>query len=137
MDNAGVDRAGLGLHHFLYVTKEPAQAVGITFIGKRLIDCGALPVAGVYECEFRSDAVSKLEVRLKATFASGSSTTTGGSLYADRATTLQAWAGAAAMTSTVEQTLTISTMKGEKYSKVIITTVGVLVNFTRAEVMGL
>jgi hypothetical protein len=135
MDNAGVDRAGLGIHNWLYISAVPATG-DRTLIGKRLIDAGVLGVAGVYECEFRADGVGKLEARLKATFASGSATTSGGSLYADRTAVLQAWTGVGAMSTTVEQALTIAAMKGEKYGKVIITTVGVLVQFTVAEVLG-
>lgn len=134
-------RGALGTHDWLRITKVPAgtpvHADGFPWIGRRLIDAGALPVAGAYECEFRVDGLKSLDVRLVAVFASGSSTTSGGSSYADRATALQAWTGAAAMSTTVEQALTIAALKGERYAKVIITTVGVLVNFSRAEVFGL
>lgn len=135
MTNDETQRGLLGLHDWLRITKIPAGAPA-ALVGTRLIDAGALPVAGVYECEFRCDGLSKLEVRLIAAFASGSSTTSGGSLFADRTTSLTAWTGAAAMTTTVEQTLTIAALKGEKWAKVIITTVGVLVNFSKAEVFG-
>lgn len=129
-------RGALGIHDWLRITKIPAGAATALLNG-RLIDAGVLTVAGVYECEFRVDGCKSLDVRLKATFGSGSSTTSGGSSYADRVTALQAWTGAAAMSTTVEQALTIAALKGERYAKVIITTVGVLVNFTVAEVFGL
>jgi hypothetical protein len=135
MTNDETQRGLLGLHDWLRITKVPAGAPR-ELIGARLIDAGALPVAGAYECEFRCDGLSKLEARLIATYASGSSTTSGGSTFADRTTALTAWTGVGAMTSTVEQTLTIAALKGEKWAKVIITTVGVLVNFSKAEVFG-
>ena len=140
MTNDETARAQLGIHDWLILSKVPAgakMADGTTMIGRRLIDAGALPVAGVYECEFRIDGCAKLDVRLNATFASGSSTTSGGTLYRDRTTVLQAWTGVGAQSTTVEQALTIAATKGERYAKVIITTVGVLVNFTVAEVLGL
>lgn len=136
MTNDETLRGHLGTHDWLRITKVPAAASG-ALVGTRLIDAGALAVAGAYECELRVDGLKSLDIRLKATFASGSSTTSGGSSYADRVTALQAWTGAGAMTTAVEQALTITALKGEKYAKVIITTVGVLVNFTVAEVLGL
>lgn len=129
-------RGLLGLHDWLRISSVPAGA-DTTLVGKRLIDAGVLTVAGAYGCEFRMDGLSKIDIRLKATFASGSSTTSGGTLYADRSTVLQAWTGVGAMATTVEQALTLAASKGEKYGKVIITTVGSLVQFTVAEVLGL
>lgn len=128
-------RGLLGLHDWLRLTKVPVGSA-IT-LGTRLIDAGVLTIAGVYECEFRADGLKSLDVRLKATFASGSSTTTGGSEYADRAAFLQNWTGIGAMTTGVEQALTITALKGEKYAKVVITTVGAVVQFTVAEALGL
>jgi hypothetical protein len=136
MTNDETVRGHLGLHDWLRITKVPTGASG-ALVGTRLIDAGALAVAGAYECEFRMDGLKSIDIRLKATFASGSSTTSGGSLYADRTATLQAWTGVGAMTTNVEQPLTLAATKGEKYGKVIITTVGVLVNFTVGEVLGL
>lgn len=136
MTNDETVRGHLGTHDWLRITKVPVGASG-ALVGTRLIDAGALAVAGVYECEIRVDGLKSLDIRLKATFASGSSTTSGGSSYADRTTVLQAFTGVGAMSTTVEQALTIAALKGEKYAKVIITTVGVLVNFTVAEVLGL
>lgn len=136
MTNDETVRGHLGTHDWLRITKVPTGADG-TLVGKRLIDAGVLTVAGAYECEFRVDGLKSLDARLKATFGSGSSTTSGGSLYADRTTTLTAWTGVGAMATTVEQALTIAALKGEKYAKIIITTVGVVVQFTVAEVLGL
>lgn len=136
MTNDEYLRGHLGSHDWLRITKVPATAQG-SLVGGRLIDAGVLTVAGVYECEIRVDGLKSLDVRLKATFASGSSTTSGGSSYADRVTALTAWTGAGAMATAVEQALTIAALKGEKYAKVIITTVGAVVQFTTAEVLGL
>lgn len=140
MTNDESARAQLGIHDWLRITAVPAgakMADGTTMIGRRLIDAGALPVAGNYECEFRVDGLQKLDVRLKATFGAGSSTTTGGSEYADRVNFVQNWTGIGAMTTGVEQALTIAALKGEKYAKVVFAIVGVAVNFSVAEVMGL
>jgi hypothetical protein len=135
MNDQSYSRALLGIHDSLIITKVPAGAQG-SLVGNSLLAAGVLTVAGVYECEFRIDGLSKADVRLKATFASGSSTTSGGSTYADRSTTLTAWTGVGAMVTTVEQALTIAAFKGERYAKVIITTVGAVVQFTTAEVIG-
>jgi hypothetical protein len=105
-------------------------------VGSSLIAAGALAIAGVYECEFRCDGLSKLDIRLKATFASGSSTTSGGVMYADRTTVLTAFTGVGAMVTATEQPLTIAALTGARYAKVIITTVGAVVQFTTAEVIG-
>lgn len=135
MTNEETVRGHLGLHDWLRLTKVP---VGSSIVlGTRLIDAGVLAIAGVYECEFRMDGLKSIDIRLKATFASGSSTTSGGSLYADRSTVLQAWTGVGAMSTAVEQALALAATKGEKYGKVIITTVGTVVQFTTAEVLGL
>jgi hypothetical protein len=136
MTNDEYLRGHLGLHDWLRITKVPATAQG-SLVGQRLIDAGVLTVAGVYECEVRVDGLKSLDVRLKATFGSGSSTTSGGSSYADRTTVLQAFVGVGAMATTVEQPITIAALKGEKYAKVIITTVGAVVQFTVAEILGL
>jgi hypothetical protein len=129
-------RGNLGIHAKLVITKVPVGAAG-SLVGTALVDAGVLVVAGVYECEVRVDGLKSLDVRLKATFASGSSTSSGGTTYADRSTVLQAFTGVGAMSTTVEQPLALAALKGEKYAKVIITTVGVVVQFTVAEIIGL
>lgn len=136
MTNDETVRGNLGLHDWLRFTKVPAGAP-TSLLNARIIDGGVLAIAGVYECEFRVDGLKSLDIRLKATFGSGSSTTSGGSSYADRTAVLQAFTGVGAMATTVEQALTIAALKGEKYAKVVITIVGAAVQFTTGEVLGL
>ena len=135
MTNAETLRATLGIANNLVITKAPAGAAAV--VGGTLVAAGVLATAGIYECLFRVDGLKSLDVRLTATFASGSSTTSGGSMRADQATALTAWTGVGAMATTVEQALTLAALKGEQYAKVIITTVGAVVQFTNAEVFGL
>jgi len=135
MTIAEQSRAALGVAGNLFITKAPAGAAAV--VGGTLVAAGVLAIAGVYECEFRVDGLKSLDIRLTATFASGSSTTSGGSTRSDRTTVLQAFAGVGAQVTTVEQALTLAALKGEQYAKVIITTVGAVVQFTNAEVFGL
>jgi len=135
MTEADSSRALLGIHDQLIISKVPAGAQG-SLVGTPLVQAGALAIAGVYECEFRCDGLSKLDIRLKATFASGGCTSSGGTTYADRTTSLVAFTGVGALATTVEQPLTIAAMKGEKYAKVILTTTGTVIAFGTAEVIG-
>ena len=135
MTEAESRRALLGIHDQLIITKVPAGAQG-SLVGTPLVQAGALAIAGVYECEFRCDGLSKLDIRLKATFASGGFTSSGGVMYADRATVLTGFTGVGAPLTTVEQALTIAALTGAKYAKVILTTTGTVIVFNTAEAIG-
>jgi len=135
MNDQSYSRALLGIHDQLIITKVPAGAQG-SLVGSSLIAAGALAIAGVYECEFRCDGLSKLDIRLKATFAAGGFTSSGGVMYADRTTVLTGFTGVGAPLTTVEQALTIAALTGAKYAKVILTTTGTVIVFNTAEVIG-
>lgn len=132
MNSSQKDRANVGVHESLVISTGPA---GTTLIGQPLVQAGALP-AGTYTCKFGVDGLSRLDIRLKATFASGGCTTSGGATYLDASTVLESFVGVGVMSTGVEQALTLNDLKGERWAVLTLVVTGSVVTFTRAEVIG-
>jgi hypothetical protein len=129
----------------LILVAGPATLPG-ALIGKRLLDLGALTIAGNYDCLIPLEGMSnRVEVHITATIAGGTATTDLDTLFyvtnaADPATwTLkQAGTGDGALTTTVRQTSQLTTLAGEKFARCRIVLGGSPnVTFTLAEYNGL
>lgn len=133
-------RGGQG---FIFIADAPAGAAG--FIGKTLIDAGQLNVLGTYKCLVPlAGMVSRVDLFLKATFASGTVTTTFDTLYyvKDRKdpSSWTAKTGATdegAMTTTVLQDCYIDTLRGEQWGLLtIVLGTAAACTFTQGEYCG-
>src|SRR5690348_6107769 len=134
---ASLDQAALGAQHYLYLTAVPSGAAG-NLVGMRLIDAGALTVAGVYKCGLNlSGLATAAYLHLKATISAGTATSAAVTTYKDGATTYQSFTGTGAMTTTVLQDASLATLKGEQAGVVSITLASSPnVTFTMAEYNG-
>ena len=134
---ARVNGAALGYQHYLRITAIPATAAG-DLIGKRLIDAGALTVAGDYYCDFSLSGLSEAYVHLTATFATSTTTSDVYSTYKDGTTSYQGFTGDGALTTATLQTSSLTGLRGEQKGRVKIT-LGATPSctFTKAEVNGI
>lgn len=115
-------------------------------IGRNLVDVGQLTVLGVYRCLIPlSGLVDTLQVFLTATFASGTVTSDLDTLYWVRTPTdpttwskKTAGTGDGALSTTVLQSSSIGTLRGEQYAVLDITLgTAAACTFTRAEFNGI
>ena len=131
-----INQGRLGKQEFLYITDVPSGAsAGLK--GQRLIDAGALTVAGDYNCDANIEGLREAYTQLKATFAVSTVTSDVYSTYLDGTTSYQGATGDGALTTTVLQTATLTGLKGERKLRVKIT-LGATPNatFTQGEVNG-
>ncbi|MGA0060505.1 MAG: hypothetical protein ACO3RU_13045 [Planctomycetota bacterium] len=129
----------------LVLTSVPSAAAN-GLIGTKLVDAGALTVAGDYICLVPlAGMVSEVEVHLKATFASGTVSSANDTLYTIRDftapsswTTKTGFSSDGALTTATLQSSTCAALKGEQYAQVKIT-IGATTSatFTVAEYNGL
>ena len=128
--------AALGYQHYLRITEVPATAEK-SLIGRRLIDAGALTVAGDYYCDFSLSGLSEAYVHLTATFAASTTTSDVYSTYKDGTTSYQGFTGDGALTTATLQTSSVTGLKGEQKGRCKIT-LGATPSctFTRGEVNG-
>ena len=140
------EQAVLGGQYFLSLAEVPASA-SRDLIGKRLVDAGALTVVGDYWCVIDLGGLfTGAYVHLKATIAASTASSEVDTVYAQgfvrerpsSGTAYQGFAGDGALASTVLQTSSLTTLKGERYGRVKIT-LGAAPNvtFTQAEINGL
>jgi len=140
-----LNQAALGAQGPIRIAAVPAGG-NAGLIGENLVDAGALTVLGVYRCLIPlSGLVDTLQVFLTATFASGTVTSDLDTLYwvrtpSDPSTWSKKTAGSGdgAMSTTVLQSSTITTLRGEQYAVLDITLgTAAACTFTRAEYNGI
>jgi hypothetical protein len=139
-----LNQAAIGMQRHLEITAVPSGAEG-NLINKRLIDAGALVVAGDYYCRFYIGGCANAECHLTATFGGGETLTSqvyktwadGDKPDVTAVTAKEDFASDGAMVSTTKQTSTITDLLGEQYAVAKLTITGTGgVTFTRAEVNG-
>lgn len=113
--------AALGGQGFLVITKAPVD--GQAYVGQRVIDAGAINVAGDYECEIECGGAVDVEFHVKPSAVTGSITPTARAMYANRFATKTSTAGAA-FGAGVLQSLALSIAKGVQYAKLTFTVPG-------------
>lgn len=141
-------QAALGRQVPLVFTSVPAAAAQ-SLVGQRLIDAGALTVAGDYYCRVEIGGLSALYLHLTATIAAGTATSQATTTYfvANGGLTdatlsaapyqYQALTTTGALTTTTRQSSSLSATRGEQYLIVKITlATSPNVTFTQAEVNG-
>lgn len=138
-------QAACGAQDRIVIAAVPSGAAG-DLVGKYLSDAGALTVAGAYECLIPlSGLTTILEVHLTATIAAGTASTALNTLfYVSNAANPSVWTnktagtGAGSLSTTVRQTSTISTLRGEQFARLTITLASSPnVTFTQAQYNGI
>lgn len=114
--------AALGVQGYLVFTKTPIGA-GQVYLGQRLIDAGAINVAGDYEAEFEISGTNDVEVHLKPSAVTGTILPTLRITYANQFATKASAAGAN-FAAGVLQSLALASPKGAQYAKVTFTVDG-------------
>lgn len=114
------DRARIGTQGFLICTNAPA---GVNILGKRLLDCGLLNVAGTYEFEIDTAGLASLDVSLMPSAVVGAFAPSLVSTYANKRKAKTTAAGAVNFAAAGLQTLTIA-LKGERLARVAFTIPG-------------
>jgi hypothetical protein len=139
------NQAAWGAQDRLVLVSVPAAAAQ-SLVGKNLVDCGALTVAGTYEVLIPLSGISTaLEVHLTATIAAGTVSSALNTLYyVSNASSPSTWvnktagSGAGSLTTTTRQSSTISTLRGEQFARMTLTLASSPnVTFTQAEYNGL
>lgn len=126
--------AFVGVQDDILIDTVPAGStvvVGSKLVGQALPD-------GTYTCKIPLAGLTrKLTALLKATFAAGSCTTSGGSTMKDGVTVLTAFTGVAAMATTVRQTLSLTSPTGERFARLTIVLAGTTTTtFSEGEYYG-
>lgn len=137
--------AAWGMQDLLVLVAVPAGA-SPGLVGTQLVHAGALTVAGTYDCLVPLTGVTiKGELHLTATITSGSASSAVHTLYfvsdmldPSSWVTKTAWSSAGALTTTVRQTVSLSTFAGEQFSLLRLTLASTPnVTFTQAEYNGI
>lgn len=138
-------QSAFGTQDLITLVTVPAAASG-DLVGKTLTGAGALTVAGDYECLIPlSGLTSFVEVHLIATIAAGTVSSAMHTLYyvADAAnpagwTNKTAATGTGSLTSTVRQTSTLTSLRGEQFARLKLTLASSPnVTFTQGEFNGI
>lgn len=138
-------QAAFGTQDRIVITAVPSTAAG-GLVGKTLVEAGALTVAGTYECLVPlTGLTSLLEVHLTATITAGTVTSSLNTLYyVSNATSPSTWTnktagtGTGSLSTTVRQTSTLSTLRGEQFARLTLTLASSPnVTFTQGEFNGL
>lgn len=126
-------QTALGFQDYLTVDQSSVSSV---VIGSRLV--GQLLPNGTYACIVPMMGLqNKLTALLKATFGTGTVTTSGGSLMLDGVTVITAAGGVGAMATTVRQTISMTLIAGEQYGIItIVVAGGAGATFTEGEAYG-
>ena len=126
-------QTALGIQDYLTVD---ASSVSTVVVGSRLV--GQLLPNGTYSCFVSLAGLqNKLTALLKATFGSGTVTTSGGSLMLDGVTVITAAGGVGGMATTVRQTVAFTAIAGEQLGVItIVVAGGAGATFTEGEVYG-
>lgn len=139
------EQSAWGAQDRIVLVSVPAAAAQ-SLVGKALSSAGALSVAGAYECLIPLSGIATiLEVHLTATIAGGTASSALNTLfYVDNAAAPSTWtnkttgSGAGSLSTTVRQTSTITTLRGEQYARLTITLGGSPnVTFTQAQYNGI
>lgn len=139
------EQSAWGAQDQIVLTAVPASAAQ-SLIGKNLTTAGALTVAGTYECLVPlTGLTSILEVHLTATITAGTVASALNTLYyVTNAAAPSTWTnktagtGTGSLSTTVRQTSTITTLRGEQYARLTLTLASSPnVTFTQAEYNGL
>jgi hypothetical protein len=139
------EQSAWGAQDRLVITAVPAAAAQ-SLVGKPLSSAGPLTVAGDYDVLVPlAGMVSELQVHLTATITAGTASTALHTLfYVENAQLPSSWvtktagSGAGALTTTVRQTSTIATLRGEQLALLRITLASSPnVSFTQAEYNGI
>lgn len=112
--------AAIGAQAHLVFTKVPA---GSALLGVRLLDAGAIALAGAYECEFEIGGAADVEAHLKPSAVTGAFAPSLVIPYANRAEEKTTVAGAN-FAAGVLQSLATSSPKGAQYAQVRFTVPG-------------
>lgn len=138
----GLEQASLGGQYPLVIHKAPDGVAGLE--GLRLTAAGAL-AAGTYYCVIPMEGLfTGIYLHLKATFASGSCTSSADTTYywdppnynalsASVPARYQAFSGVGAMTTATQQDSSLTTLKGERFAVVKIVIVTGPATFTMGE----
>lgn len=107
---------------FLTISSAPAAAGAL--LGKRLIDAGAIDIAGDYECRFASDGMNIVEVEIMPSAVSGTVAPTLSALryagnFGSARTTMQD--AGANLGAGIAQVLTVSDLRGKRVCAVSFT----------------
>ena len=147
--NTSMRQAAIGAQRALYLTSVPSGAAQ-NLVGQRLIDAGALTVAGDYYCKVDIAGLATVRTHLTATIGAGTATSqvttahfvSGGNLSDATLSAApyqyQAFTGTGGLVSTTKQTATLAAGLGEQWAIVKITlATSPNVTFTQAEMNGL
>ena len=138
------EQSAWGAQDRIVITAVPAAA-SQALVGQPLSGAGALTVAGTYECLIPLAGMATIcEVHLTATIAAGTASSALHTLfYVDNAAAPSTWtnktagSGTGALSSTVRQTSTLTTLRGEQLARLTLTLGGSPnVTFTQAQYNG-
>ena len=139
------EQSAWGAQDQIVLVSVPAAAAQ-SLVGKNLTAVGPLTVAGTYECLIPlTGMVTELQVHLTATIAAGTVSSALHTLfYVTNAAAPSSWtnktagSGTGSLTTTVRQSGTITTLRGEQYARLALTLASSPnVTFTQAEYNGL